>query len=82
MWKFVFLAMWLVVLSGCQTVSHSTQSIPDPLAAAKNRLALGLTYLKSNNFTFHQVLIVFPKQGLTHRVFQIELRHRCFIYDK
>ncbi len=50
MWKFVFLAMWLVVLSGCQTVSHSTQSIPDPLAAAKNRLALGLTYLKSNNF--------------------------------
>lgn len=51
MWKVVSVIMLVSILSGClSTQTGSSSSVPDPFAAAKNRLALGLTYLKSNNF--------------------------------
>lgn len=50
MWKVVSALVIVVLLSACSTTVSERNSIPDPLAAAKNRLALGLTYLKSNNF--------------------------------
>jgi type IV pilus assembly protein PilF len=50
MLKVVSALVLVVLLSACISTVSDRTSIPDPLAAAKNRLALGLTYLKSNNF--------------------------------
>ena len=50
MWKVFSTVVLVVLLSACTSTVSERNSIPDPLAAAKNRLALGLTYLKSNNF--------------------------------
>lgn len=50
MLKVVSALVLVVLLSACTSTISERNSIPDPLAAAKNRLALGLTYLKSNNF--------------------------------
>lgn len=51
MWKIISVFILMSMLSGCiSTQSEPSTSVTDPLAAAKNRLALGLTYLKSKNY--------------------------------
>ncbi|MBT4882680.1 MAG: hypothetical protein HON44_01735, partial [Glaciecola sp.] len=47
MWKVFSTVVLVVLLSACTSTVSERNNIPDPLAAAKNRLALGLTYLKS-----------------------------------
>jgi type IV pilus assembly protein PilF len=51
MWKAVNVIVLMSILCGCMSIqTGNSNTVPDPLAAAKNRLTLGLTYLQSNNF--------------------------------